>query len=78
MIDGLKAYPSMRDSGASWLGDLPAHWKLRRTKTLLRERVDKGFPDEPLLASTQTKGVVRKEQYESRTVLAPRRPGHAT
>jgi type I restriction enzyme S subunit len=39
-------------------------------KTLLRERSEKGFPDEPLLAATQTKGVVRKENYENRTVLA--------
>ena len=36
----------------------------------LRERSQKGFPKEPLLAATQTKGVVRKEQYENRTVLA--------
>ena len=34
------------------------------------ERSLKGFPNEPLLAATQTKGVVRKEQYENRTVLA--------
>ena len=27
-------------------------------------------PNEPLLAATQTKGVVPKEQYENRTVLA--------
>ncbi len=39
-------------------------------KTLLRERVEKGHPEEPLLAATQLKGVVRKEQYENRTVLA--------
>ena len=51
-------------------GEVPEHWELRRTKTLLRERSEKGFPDEPLLAATQTKGVVRKEQYENRTVLA--------
>jgi len=36
----------------------------------MRERSEKGFPDEPLLAATQTKGVVRKEDYENRTVLA--------
>ncbi len=53
-----------------WLGKIPAHWEVWRTKHLLRERKQKGFPDEPLLAATQTKGVVRKEQYENRTVLA--------
>jgi type I restriction enzyme S subunit len=70
MISDLKPYPAYKDSGLPWLGEVPAHWEVRRTKTLLRERVEKGFPDEPLLAATQTKGVVRKEQFESRTVLA--------
>ncbi|WP_394793858.1 restriction endonuclease subunit S [Armatimonas sp.] len=39
-------------------------------KFLFRERAEKGFPDEPLLAATQTKGVVRKEDYGTRTVTA--------
>lgn len=70
MIDGLKPYTHMKDSGVAWLGELPQHWPLQRMKTLLCERVQKGFPDEPLLAATQSQGVVRKERYENRTVLA--------
>lgn len=70
MIDGLIPYPVYRDSGEPWLGQVPQGWELPRTKTLLRERSDKGHPDEPLLAATQTKGVVRKEDYENRTVIA--------
>ncbi len=70
MIANLKPYSTCKDSGLPWLGKVPEHWSLRRTKTLLRERVEKGFPDEPLLAATQMKGVVRKEQFENRTVLA--------
>lgn len=66
----LKPYPAYKPSGIPWLGDVPAHWTLRRMKTVLADRSEKGFPDEPLLAATQTKGVVRKENYESRTVLA--------
>ena len=68
----LKPYPDYKPSGTEWLGDVPAHWEERRTKSLLKERSQKGFPDEPLLAATQTKGVVRKEHYENRTVLALR------
>ena len=68
--NNLSAYHSYKPSGVEWLGDVPAHWELRRTKTLLRERSEKGRPSEALLAATQTKGVVRKEQYENRTVLA--------
>ena len=70
MIADLKPYRAMKDSGVPWLGEVPEHWELRRTKALLKQRSQKGFPDEPLLAATQTKGVVRKEQYEHRTVLA--------
>jgi type I restriction enzyme, S subunit len=70
MIGNLKPYPAMKDSGVPWLGKVPEHWNLSRMKRLLHERVEKGFPNEPLLAATQTKGVVKKEQYENRTVLA--------
>ena len=70
MIADLNPYSAYKGSGVPWLREVPAHWTLRRTKTLLRERSEKGLPDEPLLAATQTKGVVRKEQYENRTVLA--------
>ncbi len=63
-------YPEYRDTDIPWLGSVPAHWELVKTKYLFRERSEKGFPNEPLLAATQTKGVVRKEQYENRTVLA--------
>ena len=70
MIDGLHPYPAYKPSGVEWLGDVPARWEVRRTKALLKERSEKGRPSEALLAATQTKGVVRKEQYENRTVLA--------
>jgi type I restriction enzyme, S subunit len=70
MISGLKAYDAYVDSGLPWLGLIPAHWTLRRMKSLFFERVEKGFPAEPLLAATQSKGVVRKQDYEARTVTA--------
>ena len=69
MVRDLLAYSSMRDSGQNWLGEIPEYWELQRTKTLLVPRVEKGHPHEPLLAATQTKGVVRKDEYENRTVL---------
>ena len=69
-MTALQPYPAYRASGVEWLGEVPEHWDVRRTKTLLMQRSEKGHPNEPLLAATQTKGVVRKENYESRTVLA--------
>ncbi|RJP85196.1 MAG: restriction endonuclease subunit S [Desulfobacteraceae bacterium] len=70
MIADLKPYPEYKESGLPWLGQMPGHWAQRRMKFLFRERVQKGFPDEPLLAATQSKGVVRKEDYGTRTVTA--------
>jgi len=70
MIADLKPYPEYKNSGLPWLGRVPSHWQYRRTKFLFRERVTKGFPNEPLLAATQTKGVVKKTDYGERTVTA--------
>jgi type I restriction enzyme, S subunit len=69
-MNGLGPYPTYRAAEEPWLGQVPRAWGLERTKILLRERSEKGHPDEPLLAATQTKGVVRKEDYENRTVVA--------
>ena len=70
MINGLKPYEEYQETGLPWLARCPKHWILRRTKILFHERVEKGFPKEPLLAATQTKGVVKKGDYETRTVTA--------
>lgn len=32
MLDGLRPYPAMKDSGVPWLGKVPEHWVLRRLK----------------------------------------------
>ncbi len=69
----MTAYPRYevyRDSDLEWLGEIPTHWNLLRNKYLFKERVEKGFPDEPLLAATQAQGVVRKTDYDARTVEA--------
>lgn len=70
MIAELKPYQSYRDTGLVWLERMPAHWVARRMKLLFRERRQRGLPHEPLLAATQSKGVVKKADYEARTVIA--------
>lgn len=32
----MKVYPSYKDSGALWIGDIPTHWTARKIKTLFR------------------------------------------
>jgi len=36
MTDMLKPYPVYKDSGASWLGEVPEHWEVRRLKQVCR------------------------------------------
>ena len=70
MFRDLPRHAAYKSNSSLWLGDLPAHWSLARTKTLLTERSQKGYPDESLLAATQSHGVIRKSDYETRTVTA--------
>lgn len=69
---GLNPNVPMKDSGQAWLGQIPAHWDLHRMKSQFDELANKGRPDLPLLAATQSMGVVTKESYGLRTVTATR------
>ena len=33
-----KPYPAYKDSGVEWLGEIPAHWEVKRTKYVARLR----------------------------------------
>lgn len=70
MFRDLPSYDQYATNDSSWLGPLPSHWTTQRTKSLLSERGQKGFPEEPLLAATQSHGVIRKSDYGTRTVTA--------
>ncbi len=39
MIDGLKPYPKMKESGVPWLGEVPEHWEVQRLRNLADMRV---------------------------------------
>jgi type I restriction enzyme S subunit len=40
MIGDLKPYPAMKDSGVEWLGEVPEHWEVRRTKSNVTNVID--------------------------------------
>lgn len=59
MIDGLKPYREAKATNLPWLPTIPAHWDVRRIKTLLRERdrrTETG--EEPLLSLRMREGIV--------------------
>ena len=64
----LQPYQKYKAVDLPWLKEIPSHWELKKLKYLFKERSQKGFPNEPLLAATQSMGVVPKEVYGERTV----------
>lgn len=69
-IHNPQTYEAYQDVDEIWVHDLPVHWETIKIKRLFNERVEKGFPEEPLLAATQNMGVVPKKVYGQRTVEA--------
>ena len=58
MTIGLTTYPAMKDSGVEWLGEVPAHWDIRRVKYLLKECDTRSVDgSEELLRVSQYTGV---------------------
>ena len=44
MVAELKRYPGYKDSGMEWLGEVPAHWEVRRAKHVFRRIVGGSTP----------------------------------
>ena len=66
----MTSYPEYKATNLPWLPQIPTHWNTLKVKYAFSERSEKGFPNEPLLAATQTHGVIPKSLYETRTVEA--------
>ena len=57
-----KPYPRYKPSGVEWLGDVPAHWKVRRGKTLFQPvDVRSQTGNEELLTVSAERGVVPRK-----------------
>ena len=66
---GLNPNVPMKDSGQVQFGEIPAHWDSVRMKYCFTQRSEKGFPNEPVLCATQSKGVIPQSLYENRVVV---------
>ncbi len=53
----LQPYPEYKDSGAPWLGEIPAHWNLFRNGRLFSQRNETGFGELPILEVSLKTGV---------------------
>ena len=65
----MKRYDSYKDSGVKWIREIPSHRKIKKIKYIFEERSEKGFPNEPVLCSTQKYGVIPQSMYENRVVV---------
>ena len=62
MIEGLKPYAEYKESGQEWLGRVPSHWDVRRTKLILREVDSRSTTGkEQLLRVSQYTGVTQRK-----------------
>lgn len=66
---GLNPNVPMKDSGQVQFGEIPAHWDSVKMKYCFTQRSEKGFPNEPVLCATQSKGVIPQSLYENRVVV---------
>ena len=63
MIETLKPYPVMKDSGLPWLGEVPEHWTEKRAKYFYREADERSvLGDEELLSVSHKTGVTPRKQ----------------
>ena len=61
-----RPYPTYKDSGVEWLGAVPAHWDVWRSKRVFRPRTELARPDDIQLSATQAYGVIAQADYEEK------------
>lgn len=66
-MEGLKPYPEYKDSGVPWLGKIPSHWDILRTKNIFREVEDRSTTgNEVHLSMSQKFGLIESSKLEGR------------
>ncbi|MBE1427371.1 type I restriction enzyme S subunit [Desulfomicrobium macestii] len=61
---GLNPVAPMKDSGIGWIGQVPAHWEVRRSKYVFTQRKELARKDDIQLSATQSYGVIPQEEFE--------------
>lgn len=66
VTQGLDPTVPMKDSGVEWIGEIPAHWEVRRSKFLFTQRKERAWKDDIQLSATQAYGVIPQDEYEDK------------
>ena len=67
VTQGFDSNVPMKDSGVEWIGQIPEHWEIIRSKFLFTQRKENSKKDDVQLSATQAYGVIPQEEYEKRT-----------
>ena len=59
-------YPAYKPSGLEWLGQIPEHWQVQRSKRVFKPRKELARQNDVQLSATQAYGVITQEDYEER------------
>ena len=65
----MKRYEKYKPTGIQWLPEIPEYWEAVKIKYCFNQRSEKGFPNEPILCATQSRGVIPQTLYENRVVV---------
>lgn len=58
-----KQYPSYKNSGVEWLGDVPEHWEVIPSKFYFTERKEKAESSDKQLTASQKHGIIFQEDF---------------
>lgn len=63
VTQGINPKVKLKDSGVSWLGEIPEHWEIERSKWLFNERdIRSEFGDEELMTVSHLTGVTTRAE----------------
>ena len=62
----MRPYPEYKESGVEWIGEIPKHWEVVRSKHLFGNRNQRGYEGEPLLSVTQDQGILPRNELDYR------------
>ena len=60
---GLNPDVKLKNSGVEWIGEIPEHWEVTRSKTLFTERKERARKNDVQLTSSQKFGVIPQHEY---------------
>lgn len=63
---GLNSDAPMRNSCIEWIGEIPKHWEVRRSKFTFTQRKELARKNDIQLSATQSYGVIPQDEYEER------------